>query len=492
MIHQALFNDNYANNNYAYSKWKDVDGSDKRVIRQFLNHNTINTDFDVNKYDNGIFEITVDDYFTFAKKHVEFMFRPIFRNTKYVKLLKHDNYFMFISVSPKGKYSLLHGARLHALSYSLEYYYDKMKKYAETVTMRFSKYWDALKIISQQVKSLRPDKKSLRVKYSKYLEECKLKGIPKKEQQSFNTWCDICDYNLIGCNPTGYIHGCIVDIDFYNHIYLNPYDGSITPYYAFSMDDKDVFENVQSLLSVKRPDLLESSSKLIDNKSGSSDIMMINDTISTSLVSKYDIISNKTVKEYSRDMYTISNRIKPLKDINDIGWIQVWYDDILNENKMMIEDKYKNKKTLFDKKRIINADKYLNKDYVQKDNMIVTIISYRSYNDVDVRFEDGYILKNVKIDIVKRGTLVHPVLAHQMKLERQKKNEQLKKKAFNYNTVSNKYVGMTIKMNCGLNATCIDYKNCNNLTVRFEDGLIRTGIRSDHFINGKVAHSITN
>ena len=28
----------------------------------------------------------------------------------------------------------------------------------------------------------------------------------------------------------GSIHGCIVDIDYYNHIYINPVDGKITEY----------------------------------------------------------------------------------------------------------------------------------------------------------------------------------------------------------------------------------------------------------------------
>lgn len=54
--------------------------------------------------------------------------------------------------------------------------------------------------------------------------------------------------------------------------------------------------------------------------------------------------------------------------------------------------------------------------------------------------------------------------------------------------INNKYVGMTKVMNCGLKATIIYYEKWNNITVRFEDGLIRTNIRTDHFMNGKVGH----
>lgn len=43
-------------------------------------------------------------------------------------------------------------------------------------------------------------------------------------------------------------------------------------------------------------------------------------------------------------------------------------------------------------------------------------------------------------------------------------------------------------MQRGLNATIIEYNGCKDLTVQFEDGLIRRHVRSDHFMNGKVGH----
>ena len=54
--------------------------------------------------------------------------------------------------------------------------------------------------------------------------------------------------------------------------------------------------------------------------------------------------------------------------------------------------------------------------------------------------------------------------------------------------IKDNYIGMTKLMNCGLKATVLDYNGCKNLTVKFEDGVIRSGIRSDHFMDGKVAH----
>ena len=42
----------------------------------------------------------------------------------------------------------------------------------------------------------------------------------------------------------GAIHGSIVDIDFYNHIYVNPFDLSITGYWA-----SDIINNCISVYS---------------------------------------------------------------------------------------------------------------------------------------------------------------------------------------------------------------------------------------------------
>ena len=47
---------------------------------------------------------------------------------------------------------------------------------------------------------------------------------------------------------SGRIHGFIVDIDKLNHLYLNPFDGKITAYYATSISDKYVYKNIASLL----------------------------------------------------------------------------------------------------------------------------------------------------------------------------------------------------------------------------------------------------
>ena len=159
---------------------------------------------------------------------------------------------MFISVSPKGKNSILHGARLHRIDYPLEYYYDNIEQYANAVIKRFKKYWDTLGLISKQIQLLEPSKKFLRSEYNIYLANQKFWGL---QSLSYNEWCDD---NKEWYKCSGKIHGCIVDIDMYNHIYVNPSDGKITPYHAFNMYDKDVYQNTKSLISTQKPELMNS------------------------------------------------------------------------------------------------------------------------------------------------------------------------------------------------------------------------------------------
>lgn len=50
------------------------------------------------------------------------------------------------------------------------------------------------------------------------------------------------------------------------------------------------------------------------------------------------------------------------------------------------------------------------------------------------------------------------------------------------------YVGRQAKMNCGLIATVIEDFGCNDITIQFEDGVIRKHCRRDKFREGKIGH----
>ena len=50
------------------------------------------------------------------------------------------------------------------------------------------------------------------------------------------------------------------------------------------------------------------------------------------------------------------------------------------------------------------------------------------------------------------------------------------------------YKGKTQKMKCGLNATVIEDNGYYDITIEFEDGLVRHHCRRDKFNEGSIAH----
>ncbi len=456
-----------------YSSWHDVDGSDIEVAKQFFTAQFIKTDFDVESYDDGIFDISVDDYWTYLSTNFEEYkkaLRPLFRNTKSVKFIKNNQYYMFVSVSNKGRYSLLHGARLHALEYPLEYYYENLERYAVAIVTHFSKYWDALRILSEQLKSMEPTEKYLRKQYSEYLGFQKLLyGKNKSDCLSYDGWYHEYGYE---CKMSGKIHGCIVDIDWSNHIYVNPYDGSVVPYSAASMYDKNVYKNTKSLLSAQRPEMIPAFDKLIEEKKSDTTLITQNkDALNEMLVPQDDSISKAFVKVYDYDMYCISNKLKPLQNIYDMKLIQIWYDEILNDKKALIGNKYDVKT-----KKKTTKPSYIGQTKLQKNGMSATVIRYGNRNDADVQFEDGTVVEHIRIIKWEIGNVRYPKMIEE------------KKPPLPQKRTKNKYIGLTKMMNCGLQATVIDYKDCKNVTIQFEDGVIKEGVRSDHFMCGKVRH----
>lgn len=96
--------------------------------------------------------------------------------------------------------------------YDIQYYFENMKLYAQKVTEAVTPFQNALSVISSEVRKFG------------------------------------------GC---GSVHGCIVDIDYFNHIYLNPFDGTFTMYYALNTMQKYVCNDMISLLKDRLPKLCE-------------------------------------------------------------------------------------------------------------------------------------------------------------------------------------------------------------------------------------------
>ena len=125
--------------------------------------------------------------------------------------------------------------------------------------------------------------------------------------------------NVKSFGGSGHTHGCIVDIDFYNHIYLNPIDGTITPYYATSMTDKYVYPNVARLLESHNKDLYDNYCKFISTHNNNS------------LLELKTVTLNENVVEFIPDtsIYKASNQMFNLQYLIKYNIIRKWSDDVI-------------------------------------------------------------------------------------------------------------------------------------------------------------------
>ena len=162
------------------------------------------------EYEDGIYNITSEQY-------IEFNWcRGIYcKGCNYpgeLFVLKRNKMYMFLLKSQSGTLCLMEGGRRKRLSnIDIMYYYDNMEKYCNNVNAIVEPYKNFMKALSNEIKKI---------------------------------------------GGTGTIHGCIVDISFFSHVYVNPYDGKITPYWAIDIMSRLTFNNVKNLLEQKEPELI--------------------------------------------------------------------------------------------------------------------------------------------------------------------------------------------------------------------------------------------
>ena len=190
-------------------------------------------------------------------------------------MLKRNGLYMFlIEDKLRGKLFILNGGIRKTLKVTdLNYYYDNMVKYSEFAKKAFFKYNEALQKISKIVKQFGGD---------------------------------------------GNIHGSIVDIDDYNHIYLSPEDGRVMPYYSEQKGERQNYETVESLLKEHNRLLYENYTKLFCPQ-GSVKVVDSNDKSESSI--KDDPL-----------IYKYSYIVKKYQYLFNYGIIRVWDDNLLKND----------------------------------------------------------------------------------------------------------------------------------------------------------------
>lgn len=223
--------------------------------------------------DDGIYEITPTIYKYFYKA----LGKSISFNRDFSKLYmvkKTGNYCFLMTTVKSNELKMLAGGKMRNTGHKeISYFYDNLDNYTQSIKKYMYKYEAFQNKIAQEVRAL---------------------------------------------GGTGNIHGCIVDVDFFNHIYINPLDGTITPYYALDITRKYVFKNFQSLLFSQRRDLYE---KLIESTA----------TTNQNVVVKQDAIADSdSVFVGDTQMYRISKIIYDLQYATRNNVVRIWYDGILD------------------------------------------------------------------------------------------------------------------------------------------------------------------
>lgn len=242
---------------------------------------------DVHRYDpfknfpDGIHLITRKQYFEFNRGQgikVQSMKYP-----GELYALKHDGVYMFVLKRVSGL-RLLAGGRPHKLDHDIDYYFDNLPEYVRKVRCAFAPYRKALSMISDEI-------------------------------------------HVIG--GTGTVHGCIVDIDVFNHVYLNPFDGKVTPYFARDMTDKLIFNNMESLLETSPfpPQLTSGVSMLTRYSSLAKEERL--PILSRNANKKWDLATVPQVV-LDRSMYEPSRVMRSIQYIFDQNVLRVWNDAVLS------------------------------------------------------------------------------------------------------------------------------------------------------------------
>lgn len=242
---------------------------------------------DVHRYDpfkdypDGIHQITREQYVEFNSCQ-DIMMQSM-KHPGDLYALKYGGVYMFVLESASSL-CLLEGGRRHKLDYDIRYYYENLPEYVRKVRSAFMPYQKALSMVSDEVMAI---------------------------------------------GGSGSIHGCIVDIDWFNHIYLNPFDGKVTPYFALNTTDKLVFKNVESLLS----------SSPFPPQLSNGESMLARYLSTPSREKKFPILSRTSSKKWElavvpqvvldRSMYEPSRIMRSIQYIFDQNVLRIWNDAVL-------------------------------------------------------------------------------------------------------------------------------------------------------------------
>ena len=236
------------------------------------------------KLGNGLHRITHQQYMEFNLcKGISMEY---FKQIGDVFVLKSQGVYMFFLKDSNSLYMLRGGHKLNTY-HELDYYASHIDEYVNKINAAFKPYRDALKRISDEVKRFGGD---------------------------------------------GNIHGSIVDIDFFNHIYLSPYNGNILPYFAYDVTCPVDYKSVQELLKKSpHPPLDANGTPLLHHYK---ELLSNGEIVVLSPSSNRDELAvvSKSVLEPA-DIYSPSRVMRSIQYLMEQGVIRIWNDAILSDKR---------------------------------------------------------------------------------------------------------------------------------------------------------------
>ena len=115
-----------------------------------------------------------------------------------------------------------------------------------------------------------------------------------------------------------------------------------------------------------------------------------------------------------------------------------------------------------------SAETCLGETRMMNCGMKATIIRYGKYSDIDICFEDGKVVEHKTYDTFKKGSITNP----------------------NIKVSAENYLGKTRMMNCGMEATIIRYGRYDDIDVRFEDETVVEHRGYGNFKTGGITHPL--
>ena len=132
---------------------------------------------------------------------------------------------------------------------------------------------------------------------------------------------------------SGKIHGCIIDVDqpggiegySYTHLFVNPIDGTVTPYYAWDVKSRIVYKDFQSLLEHNGgcERLLDNYKQLMAKQPNSIPSIRYGTSIT-------EWGEDDSVYDEGGYLYRMSRIIKSLQYCTEKNVIRIWNDRLMN------------------------------------------------------------------------------------------------------------------------------------------------------------------